>query len=448
MNLSDLFALSFANLRRRTGRTLLTLLGTAIGCCSIVVMVSLGIAMNAGFDEMISQWGDLTRIQVFRGDAEMEAPPLDENLVAEIGALDHVTAVTPFYRPQYLTGQLYAGSRDRYQATVELVGVEPQAIEELGYTLLSGTGLDAADSGGRKIPVVMGQNTGYSFVDTRGQGENAFRWPEQTDAAGNPIAPFVAIDTDRIRFETAPAEEGGGSLRYELEVVGVLREETGKGYLTSQGVLIEIDRLRALERAYLRANGIRAAEQATYTELEVQVDDLDHLAAVETAIQTYGYQTSSTGSEREQLQQQGRMLQLTLGGIGAVSLVVAALSIANTMTMAIYERTREIGVMKVLGCSLGRLRALFLIEAGMIGFAGGLAGLLASYLISFALNRFGPALQSILTALPGYSANLSVIPPWLAALGLLFSTMIGLLSGLLPANRAVRIPALEALQQQ
>ena len=68
------------------------------------------------------------------------------------------------------------------------------------------------------------------------------------------------------------------------------------------------------------------------------------------------------------------MVQAVLGGIGAVSLLVAAIGIANTMMMAIYERTKEIGVMKVIGCSLKNIRQLFLLEAAFIGFIGGVAG--------------------------------------------------------------------------
>ena len=84
------------------------------------------------------------------------------------------------------------------------------------------------------------------------------------------------------------------------------------------------------------------------------------------------------------------MIQMILGGLGAVSLFVAALSIANTMTMAIYERTKEIGVMKVLGCGLGKIRAMFLVEAAMIGFLGGVFGVAISYALSLLLNTFGP----------------------------------------------------------
>ena len=142
------------------------------------------------------------------------------------------------------------------------------------------------------------------------------------------------------------------------------------------------------------------------------------------------------------------MIQLILGGLGAVSLFVAALSIANTMTMAIYERTREIGVMKVLGCKLSKIREMFLLEAGMIGFVGGLIGIAVSYLLSFALNYFGPMLQTVVMMLPMYGSKMSVIPVWLALLGLLFSTAIGVASGIMPANRAVKISALEAIRHE
>ena len=77
------------------------------------------------------------------------------------------------------------------------------------------------------------------------------------------------------------------------------------------------------------------------------------------------------------MQQQVARNQMMLGGLAAISLFVAALNIANTMTMAIYERTREIGVMKVLGCELRNIRRMFLIESGFIGFIGGGGGRVA-----------------------------------------------------------------------
>ncbi|MEG1477787.1 MAG: FtsX-like permease family protein, partial [Oscillospiraceae bacterium] len=120
------------------------------------------------------------------------------------------------------------------------------------------------------------------------------------------------------------------------------------------------------------------------------------------------------------------------------------------MTMAIYERTREIGVMKVLGCGLGKIRTMFLLEAAMIGFLGGVFGVVLSYTLSLGLNYFAPLLmQSGLgNFLPMFGTKISVIPPWLALVGITFSTIIGILSGIMPANRAVKISALEAIRHE
>ena len=99
MRISDLLSLSFENLRRRKGRTALTIIGVVVGTCSIVVMVSLGIAMNVGFEEMISQWGDLTQIQVYNWSGNTEVPKLDDEMVKTLDALEHVKVATPALPP-------------------------------------------------------------------------------------------------------------------------------------------------------------------------------------------------------------------------------------------------------------------------------------------------------------------------------------------------------------
>ena len=115
------------------------------------------------------------------------------------------------------------------------------------------------------------------------------------------------------------------------------------------------DSLKRLEKEYMKANGIKdTSSNNGYDNVYVKVDDVDNVEAVEEAIQELGYSTYSMRSERENMQKQSQMIQMILGGLGAVSLFVAALSIANTMTMAIYERTKEIGVMTVSYTHLGK----------------------------------------------------------------------------------------------
>ena len=125
MKISDLLSLCFENLRRRKGRTTLTIIGVVVGTCSIVVMVSLGIAMNVGFDEMIQQWGDLTQIQVYNWSSGTgEVDPLNDEMVAKIDEFDHVVVATPQYQPRYFNMNLTAGKNDRYVAQyVTVVGL-------------------------------------------------------------------------------------------------------------------------------------------------------------------------------------------------------------------------------------------------------------------------------------------------------------------------------------
>ena len=160
--------------------------------------------------------------------------------------------------------------------------------------------------------------------------------------------------------------------------------------------------------------------------------------------------------QREEMQKQVMNSQMIFGGIAAVSLLVAAINIINTMTMAIYERTREIGVMKVLGCELGNIRTMFLLESSTIGFIGGLIGLGISLIASFVLNNLSTLGQGLdLSGLMGGGyymggggGTISIIPPWLMLAALVFATLVGLVAGILPANKAVKISALEAIRHE
>ena len=141
------------------------------------------------------------------------------------------------------------------------------------------------------------------------------------------------------------------------------------------------------------------------------------------------------------------MIQAVLGGIGAVSLLVAAIGIANTMMMSIYERTKEIGVMKVIGCDMGNIGGMFLMEAGYIGFFGGIAGIGFSYLISFIINTAASGGGDVL-GLGGGTGNISRIPLWLALLSVGFAILIGMISGFLPARRAMQLSPLAAIKNE
>jgi len=144
------------------------------------------------------------------------------------------------------------------------------------------------------------------------------------------------------------------------------------------------------------------------------------------------------------------VLQVVFGGVGAIALLVAAIGIANTMTMAILERTKEIGLMKALGANNRDILAVFLGEAGGIGLIGGLGGISLGWVAGQVINVVALAYlagQSVETGMPPPTVAVYT-PTWLPISALTFSTLIGLASGLFPALRAANLMPVAALKYE
>ena len=133
-------------------------------------------------------------------------------------------------------------------------------------------------------------------------------------------------------------------------------------------------------------------------------------------------------------------------------MVVSAISIANTMVMSIYERTKEIGIMKVLGCIVTDIRKLFLLEAAIIGLFGGCIGIALGYISSWIINKFGaPVFGALMSGNYMYdmtNTKFSIIPIYLPFVALAISVAVGLGSGYFPARRATKISAIEAMKTE
>ena len=106
--------------------------------------------------------------------------------------------------------------------------------------------------------------------------------------------------------------------------------------------------------------------------------------------------------------------------------------------MSIYERTKEIGIIKVLGCDLGNIRTMFLMEAGFIGFFGGLIGLILSFIISAVINLVAGE----------YYQGISYIPAWLVLVSMIFAVLVGMVAGFFPALRAMKLSPLAAIRNE
>ena len=449
MKHEDLLRVCLQNLLRRKSRTILTVLGVLIGCCSIVIMVSLGIGMKESQEKLLSELGDLTIITVTAPQKGHGKKKLDDKLLKEIRALDGVEGVTPKLGFDAYTCRLLAGPGNRYVADWSmLAGLDTAQMDKMGYQLTDGNYPAAPGE------VAVGQYFAYNFRDTlRPEGANTInRWDSGMDEDGRLLPPPDAyFDPLKQPLTLEVTGADGSTFTVPLKAVGAVKEDNAKGYETSDGVMMSVADLQALlKRA---ANG-RSTPNSTpaYDSVLVKVSGIKQVDPVETAIKNLGYSTESMESIRKPMEKEARQKQMMLGGLGAISLIVAALGITNTMIMSISERTKEIGVMKSLGCYVYDIRVLFLAEAGAIGFIGGVIGSVISFLISLVINlvSLGFAPENFLPAMLGAEgiSRVSVIPPWLYLFALAFSVFIGLGSGYYPANKAVQIPALEAIKSE
>lgn len=449
MKHEDLLRVCLQNLLRRKSRTILTVLGVLIGCCSIVIMVSLGIGMKESQEKLLSELGDLTIITVTAPQKGHGKKKLDDKLLKEIRALDGVEGVTPKLGFDAYSCRLLAGPGNRYVADWSmLAGLDTAQMDKMGYQLTDGNYPAAPGE------VAVGQYFAYNFRDTlRPEGANTInRWDSGMDEDGRLLPPPDAyFDPLKQPLTLEVTGADGSTFTVPLKAVGAVKEDNAKGYETSDGVMMSVADLQALLK---RASNGRSTPNSTpaYDSVLVKVSGIKQVDPVETAIKNLGYSTESMESIRKPMEKEARQKQMMLGGLGAISLIVAALGITNTMIMSISERTKEIGVMKSLGCYVYDIRVLFLAEAGAIGFIGGVIGSVISFLISLVINlvSLGFAPENFLPAMLGAEgiSRVSVIPPWLYLFALVFSVFIGLGSGYYPANKAVQIPALEAIKSE
>lgn len=432
MNKQELLRLSWENLWRAKFRTILTIIGVAIGTASIIVMVSIGNGAQISITNELSGIGSVTTLQVYPdlGSSSMgsgifsvgkksEQPILNDDAIKDFKKINGVVAVTPVVN---LSGAEFDIEREQY--TASLMGVDFNVLEDMRYETSSGKKPGANDINS----VILGKEvlSSYELTSTGPQAQENTLSPEEL--VGEKINIIV-------RKTGADGEEEFKTI--SVKVAGVLESTGGSedySIITDYSVVSDLNEWQTGQTVNIKKQG--------YSEALVTVEDSSLVDGVTKEVEALDFTVFSLQQILDSLGSVFQMLQILLGGIGAVALLVACIGIVNTMTMSIYERTKEIGIMKVIGASINDIRNMFIAESTMIGLIGGIAGIIVSFLLSLLINFVAGFF------IAGGNATISYITPGLVIFALVFSAFVGLLSGVRPAIKAANLSSLDAIRSE
>ena len=447
MKISDLIKMGLRNLFRRKVRTLLTVLGVVIGTLFIVIMRSIGHGMNNYYETQVMQNGSMNLVTVNtygeiyddKGNwVDSKQQKLDDNLVEQIRVLDHVKAVTPVIN---VDATLYSG---KYQGWSNITAIDMSVTDAFGFPeLIMGEYPTEEDNSA----IVFGFNNPYPFYDPMN-----WRGGQKT----------IDLAKDKLVLKFEQFQPTGKKKKFSLPLTNIAKMAETKSWEYDGRSYMDLDYFKEIYQKYCNTLSLEDRKKAMktlgeYQQIMLTVDTMKNVEKVQDKIQELGFSSFSYVQMMKPTIEASDTLQLVMLGLGVVSLFVSAISIANTMVMAIYERTKEIGIMKVLGCIIKDIKKLFLFEAGLIGFLGGVFGITLAYLFSFLINKYGQPIFGKL--MPGAfvymndpsstaTMTISIIPPYLPILALLISTGVGLVFGYFPARRATKISAIEAMKNE
>ena len=432
MSITDLFRFGFINLWRRKTRTFLTALSMAIGVMCIVVLISVGLGYEQSYRESVESMGSLTKIDVRPAGETLRdtVALLNDKAVEAIKQVDGVETVTP------VVNQAVYIKSGNYVNMVTLYGIDLSTAESFQLVPIEGT---LPGEGARLQPEIMlTDDVAPTFSIP------ANDWADAVDANGDPL-----VDSNLSGKQQADTDGRAlppGKL-YRLHVTGVCSSQNNTYRTAAFLDLTRMQELLAANADFLGTSAstdkdsatAKAAKETgpTYELVWVKCKDVDDVQRISKLIQKSGLSTYSLNDMLETVRAQSRQIQGVLGAIGAVAMLVAAICVANTMMMSITERTREIGVLKVLGTTLGNISGLFLIEALLVGVFGGLMGLGLSFLMQKAIPFLFEEQQVR-----------SLIPAWLAGFGVAFSGVMALLAAFIPARNAMRVSPNEAIRAE
>lgn len=392
---TDYFLLSLKSIRHRKLRSWLTVIGIVIGVAAIISLMTLSRSLENTIEDQFETFGAnriLISAKGFHGPGS-----LSQGLTTEDA--ETIKKISGF---EYVISGIFRSAEVRYK-------------NEIGFTIIGG------------IPSEMYEefygDTGIEIEDGRNIREDE---------------KYVAIIGSRVATDMFEKDVHVGDkieiAQQEFRVVGIL-EEIGNAQDDNQ-ISISLDAAREIFDEEESIDLIIAQVKSTsdIPQLQEKIEK-----ELERKRGDTNFQVLTASQILEQINQILGIMQIVLVGIAAISLIVGAIGIMNSMYTSVLERTKEIGIMKAIGAQNKDILTIFLIESGLIGLVGGIIGTILGTSLALAVGPFSKS--------AGFTLNIT-IEPLVIILGLLFAFCVGIIAGVLPAWQASRLKPIDALRYE
>lgn len=478
MKFFDYVHIALKNLSRQRARTILTIIAIVIGAISIIIMVSLVVSAKRVLISQLESIGAFTLVTV-TGNPDMEGgdgllttgngdnsdgKKLDDTVFADLLKTENVIAGTPvasvWAKSMKLEGQdkktwpnvmgyevdsnvfdtpvisgraLKKGDMDKIVVSADSLrtfGYEDKPEDVVGKNMiLMLDGYSSPDWG--PLPEKPPQNADKDWYDEQGKKTKEIK-AEIVGVSGGGIsgsASYISMDWARkLQTQVRWDWDKEAQEKYEKEQNGKDQKNNKEDYPNFQKIFKE---------DMIEKNG--------YGSIILKADNTNNVKKVGEEIKKQGYGVTTAEDMLEEIGKIFTVLGILAGVIGGIALFVATIGIVNTMIMATYERTREIGVMRACGARKKTIRRLFTFEAALLGFFGGIVGLLLSY----GLAKIGNIVAGKIAVSESVPIeNFIIFPLWLILGVIAFTTLVGLLAGLYPAHRAAKLDPVDALRYE
>ena len=398
MRIKDLVEISLQSFKNRKSRIFFTVLGVSVAIGAVLFLVSFGYGLQSSLLEKITTTDSLLSLDVVSPDTQLIK--LDQNVLNKISATEHVEKISPYvaYSGNLIINDLTG------EAMVNII--DENYLKFDGISPKIGRSFESTDV--NKIII------NKSVADLFNLSGN--------DLIGKKIKITVFIPD--IESENKTEEVKAQDLEKDFEIIGVIEDTNNQGYVFIQkkDISLPIDE---------------------YSSVKVKIDNESNLSKTRDNLTSMGFLVSALSDTIDQANKIFGIIQIVLGAFGIVALIVAAIGLVNTMTISLLERTNEIGIMRAIGASPSDVMWLFLGESLMIGFLGGLSGIILGVAVS---QLFQMIINLLSRSLGGEALNLFSYPLWFMLFIIVLSTSVGLIGGFFPARRSAKLNPLDALR--